>query len=484
MDRKIVIFGAGEQGKKLLFKAINSGIYISNFCDSNPKLGGAKLFNKKIIRVTELELKKNEYMVVISSPKYEEEIKRIIRKIGVSEGKIEIENASEILKCANIEITNYILDCMIRDSINKEIIVIGTVRNELIHILQMLDINVNIELSDLLTNAYGGEEAYSIKQYNSGQYFFIVLPDCEKFCGTLRKSGFKFIKDWKILSQYKNYNIYRKNYLDINLLHTKLDNCLIPGFTVFGDINCKNKIVILGNSTSDEADMGIQMWPEYLYEICKNKKLNDVVIYNGAVNSYKSSQELVKLIRDVVYLSPTIVIEYGGVNEVTYYNQNFPFLNKRFLDWKDAVENSDIKIPYEKHVAMGVDYKGKYTPYQYYKMMIEMMNAVCKIIGTKFACILQPTLAYKYGKFSLDEKSLILNQGLTEKFFEPYINFRKEYYENKVDIEYYWDKSTLMDEEKNVYIDHVHLNEYGNYIVAKSILKSIEDNNFIIKSMI
>lgn len=75
------------------------------------------------------------------------------------------------------------------------------------------------------------------------------------------------------------------------------------------------KIMVVGGSTSANCLYQYRSWPEELYEILK-KENRSVTIYNGAVEGYKSIQELAKVMRDVRMIKPDMVISFSGINDV------------------------------------------------------------------------------------------------------------------------------------------------------------------------
>lgn len=97
------------------------------------------------------------------------------------------------------------------------------------------------------------------------------------------------------------------------------------------DHETETRILILGGSTSDQF-YDQNNWPKQLYTRLKEGQYN-FKIYNGAVAGYNSSQELLKLLRDIRIIRPHIVISYNGVNEVFRSTKtNHPFISNHVLD--------------------------------------------------------------------------------------------------------------------------------------------------------
>lgn len=63
----VVIYGAGTSGERLLSQLLYDEIYVTYFCDSNPKMWGKKVLNKKVISPDELKEISGKSAVLISS---------------------------------------------------------------------------------------------------------------------------------------------------------------------------------------------------------------------------------------------------------------------------------------------------------------------------------------------------------------------------------------------------------------------------------
>lgn len=80
--KKIIIYGAGTSGKRLLSQLVFDGIYVDYFCDSNPSTWGTKVMNKMVISPDKLQDMKNECAVLVSSV-YCEEIYESLKKLDI-----------------------------------------------------------------------------------------------------------------------------------------------------------------------------------------------------------------------------------------------------------------------------------------------------------------------------------------------------------------------------------------------------------------
>ena len=74
------------------------------------------------------------------------------------------------------------------------------------------------------------------------------------------------------------------------------------------------KIMITGGSTTDDTFSNQRSWPSFLSEILNERKISHI-IYNVGIVGYNSSQELLKIIRDINILKPHIVISNSSIND-------------------------------------------------------------------------------------------------------------------------------------------------------------------------
>ena len=114
------------------------------------------------------------------------------------------------------------------------------------------------------------------------------------------------------------------------------DGQWLPGFVIYGDAMAEDAfwIVALGGSTTDPIDGN--NWPKQMQEILASEGV-PAVVYNGGVSGYSTSQELFKLIRDVLPLEPDLIISLSGVNDLAFLHSmpGHPMVHpyqKRLLD--------------------------------------------------------------------------------------------------------------------------------------------------------
>jgi len=302
--------------------------------------------------------------------------------------------------------------------------------------------------------------------------------------------GLKPGDDFKWIGRYGFENINAKYSFDPTLgCNIVSPDTRFPGFFVYGNpenINAK-RIVTLGGSTSDPSIYYFRNWSELLY-----KKFNDygieTVIFAGGVAGFSSSQELLKLIRDVPQLNPTAVINYSGVNNV-YLLKDYPFLIEYQLEicrFLEEYPDKNSKIPdlinrsANKKTTLGIKMDTeKIDKYNYWINHKKLMKCFSDIHGFKFLCFLQPNLlSMEKEKIRQDDKEYLLNRsfmgkyGITpEMYSQNAMEFRKRIKSDK-NKTWLFDLSTIFDDDiDGIYLDAIHVSEKGNEIIAQKILE-------------
>ena len=178
--------------------------------------------------------------------------------------------------------------------------------------------------------AINGDKVYSdqdIKLWDSGSYF-IVISSAQSWIikgikeqllqlGLIEEHDFYIFNKWMekregIIDINDYYFGYSRKYHENTGGYT--------GFKKFSDKNStkvRKRIVVLGGSTSDCGyNTAVTNWTEWL-EIILRESGCSVEVLAGGIQGYASSQELLKLIRDVLILRPDLVISFSGINDAT-----------------------------------------------------------------------------------------------------------------------------------------------------------------------
>lgn len=254
------------------------------------------------------------------------------------------------------------------------------------------------------------------------------------------------------------------------------------GFKVMGSYNEKYKsIICLGGSTTDYAMFGIKSWPEFLFELFQDNNVH-LNILNGGVGGYTSSQELLKLIRDGLELSPSLVISYSGIND---FMEKTPVLGHKYLYeiWdmmKPVVTESGIKARGMHHETLTVSYgtKSNLNVAEYWYRNEIMMCNICRGLNIPFLGILQPTILSK----GIDTRSLFeqrmrqtfATNGYTTEQIKKARQLVNEGCERNI-----VDFTSLFDQYENVFADACHVFEQGNKIIAEAIFQTIKEKHLL-----
>lgn len=254
---------------------------------------------------------------------------------------------------------------------------------------------------------------------------------------------------------------------DCFLGYSRMDD--IEGFKFFGDANAKMKILTLGGSTTDYSVSGINSWPYYLQkEIDKNNISCQVI--NGGIGGYYSGQELLKLLRDGIYLKPDIVISYSGINDAykKHRTEGHPLIAsylKRSLD-NVLPKKNKLSYGFEKELDIAEEWI----------MNTRMMRAICSELDIQFHSFLQPYANIGNYKLSEREEAFLNNYnsyfGVVE---ETKRFFYEKVWEKLPEYPYMHDLTDIFSGMTGIYYDICHVSEEGNEIIAKEIYKRIQD---------
>jgi hypothetical protein len=316
-----------------------------------------------------------------------------------------------------------------------------------------------------------------IYEEKSTIYILIVKEDYLQACKNLESLGFHQQEDYRVIFKPKYTNLFERFPLDVNIGYTSVTDDMdkeLPGITVFGNKDNKNayKIVTVGGSTSDSQAYLWKCWSQILYEKLKEDERmqqRGLILYSAGISGYRSSQELMKLERDLLDLNPDLVISFSGVNDtgitdypfVQYYSQTVfdLFVSGNISDMNGGKTVQSYTCGKKKSGSMA----------QNWLKHIRIMRAMCQEFGIHFVCFLQPMLGNKRNLLSKSEKELVLNgDGNILDRTEAFLKDAKELLE-EIRPDYIYDISDLFNHVEDVYIDDCHVTETGNRIIAYKI---------------
>jgi hypothetical protein len=256
-------------------------------------------------------------------------------------------------------------------------------------------------------------------------------------------------------------------------------------------------------------------WPEELSRIMENKKISGTVFCGGS-NGYKTSQDLLKLIRDVLEIKPNIVISYGGHNDFGTLTHGYHLYNgSHFWKARQSKRYSDVSfilpnlIYYVRKMMISGqiqsdeykkddEYWGIRSNMSIHEYLIrnwKIMNEICKLHDIDFYGVLQPCLGSteitrNNGIFTDMVRNRYLKDDLRsfyscEQLFDCYDQIHPEI----ARYSYTHDFSDIFDELplETIYAysyrgvqDIVHVSQKGNKIVAENMFQMLFEDEITI----
>lgn len=482
--RKVMIYGAGYVGKTIYLKLQEKGIEVVGFLDSDEKKSGTTLFGKKVYAKEILSTLPEDICIVEAGKGYYE-IDDFVRQSDEKYDRFYTlclpfeENVIWVDREKNLKIKQWPIvqlgEYCEHEQI-KEIILYGNnlalakKYAEIYACLDFLPVSfMTDEGSEELENVCITEdiiykESYLILLYEKDEKYFLdklfALGIDRCYVGTtISATGWNCPRGG-----------WDESVLDVNLGVSHNTNWLYPGIYIYGKNRSEDyKIAVLGGSTTDSMfDKHICSWVEIMY---KQYCHASITIFNGAISGYTSSQELIKLIRDIMRLNPNMIIVYDGVNDCPK--------GSRFRYLESLIEFSGKHIPttaYERvekdKIFNGIPSKGNNI--DDWLENIKYMYAIAKSKNIDFFSFMQPTL---YTKKNLDLHSKTLVQVKTLRNSDTATAahiFRKRAAEITNTYDYIYDLTFIFD-DVDVYMDYAHVYEKGNEIVAGHIWNIIKD---------
>ncbi len=506
--KNLYLYGAGSSGKRTCQILREQGIEINAFIDAD-----SGKWNKKIEDASSdafvygPELIGENDVIIISS-RYYPDIKKLLLKRGISEKNIfiDIRNSAEFSEepiyyknrvrlwfeytklyiIKGIEWWSFFWIVLMDFYEKKKIILYGV--NEftfqLIRLFELLEVQVAYCVDHVISQEnleMQGQnikyrEIYELAYEDMSDKIVYVVKVEEKEKGIengdytiLEKLGLTFFKEIRIFDSSvfairnvrvePDYGIKRDDLLDYTYIYKK-SSYQYPGYIVLGDESkAKKRILILGGSTSDVGlyESFIKSWPEFLAE-----KMEDAVIFCGAVCAYDSKQELLKLLRDGKQIKPDTVISYSGFNDVSQtHTEGFPYLRKRLTDQMQKQEVFGIKTAS--------------TRAEEWIESENMMRIIANAYGAEFIGIFQPVLSNKINK-SFNEKVIYAwSKELSWMQLKDFEDYQKETQELICKSPGLYDMTDLFqDETQEMFRDVCHLKEAGNRFLANAVYRLLE----------
>jgi len=473
LGNKVVVYGAGVNGRRLAEILFRQGREVLCFVESDPKsMGKKELLGKKIYSADLIAELDKSYDVIAAGAAWREML-AAVRERNPIISVFWFEQDCLCGTCLSSMHKFMYFDGLVK---NKSIYVYGVndVIKRFIGLARFMGYQVHGVLSDEEVN--GELEGIPIQLVENIAYetnFFIMAANKgrKEDYDTLTSLGLQYALDFTFISSMDiSMQFVRNTPLDVNLGYTYTGVGIYPGFTIYGRNSSDDyKIVTLGGSTTDGALYPFKSWPEILYEKWPDR---EVTVFNGGVVGYNSGQELFKLIRDVLELKPNIIIEYGTFNEIwgddrepyafNYVKEVFEYANKHMNRESDRFFHLFADEP----VCTGI--RKKRSKVAIWLSNISMMHKLAVLNGIQFYSFIQPDMFTKKHKNAF-EKGIWMNDF--DHIKETRLEFIRYIRENHIvqTYDYIYDLTALFDDWFDVYMDIAHVNEKGNYIIAEAI---------------
>jgi hypothetical protein len=357
-----------------------------------------------------------------------------------------------------------------------------------LNIAYCVDDNIDI-CSKQARNVY--DLAYEV----SGSFFVVVIqPDYHKpkICTVMTGLGLVRGIDYDIVLESSPFPIspLRDVNLGFSRCYNEYDN-RFPGFKIFGSGNEKSRrIVTLGGSTTDPTFMGIAAWPECLYNILIAEGLEEeFCIFNGGMASYTSSNELLKLARDVITLKPDFVISYSGINDFTYYLRQYsaaPRYKRPFIHFDQEKLFEFVSLQYGEAVLYGLQTDRDSA--KFWADNQRMMHAISEEFGIKYIGILQANTHSEGEVSQIIGMEETFSRGFGDEFNKNlhynYKNLKPIYdraEKNIEDLPYLLNFRHIFDDfnDYDIYYDECHAYERGNEVIAANVYENLLKKGYI-----
>ncbi len=480
--QSVAVYGAGHDGLHFLHAAEASGIAVRMFIDSDSGKTGQKLEGVAIYGTDVLKRLPVDMSVVIAVRDAYDEIDQTIsdQAPDLTRYRYNYRTLNDftekriLLEGKEIFCTNYIGRA--REVIrNKKVFVYGTSERsrKIARIYELLDFCVK----GLIDDGTCEDNTISIEEvlYESDFFVLISRKDYQRLSGVLEDLDLVMLRDVGLDNPFQvSYVGMRDEILDINLGHSFVGKQGVCGFSVIGNqVSPGKRIVVLGASTTEGELYSFKSWPEFLYKQINRK---DVTIYNGSVATYTSAHELIKLIRDVMFLKPDLVIAYdGALDMLSQFGTENPFAFdelKRAMDFAYKYR-SEIWLDHFSEIVP--PYSGLEVSTDLFNIWlgnIKKMKAICESEQIRFYSFFQPTLFYKK-KISKEERGLLWSSVTNIRTYEKAEEFKKRFEEISEQYRYIYDLSDIFDNKQDIYIDECHVFEKGNQLIAEAVYQII-----------
>ncbi|MBX3176532.1 MAG: SGNH/GDSL hydrolase family protein [Candidatus Hydrogenedentes bacterium] len=271
----------------------------------------------------------------------------------------------------------------------------------------------------------------------------------------------------------------------------------LPGFVIYGEADNEHAltVVALGGSTTDP--LVEENWPRMLANQFAAAGI-PARVYNGGVAGYSSSQELLKLLRDVLPLDPDLVISLNGVNDIGYLHAvpDHPMIHpyqRRVL--ASLAGDRPLSIPLLPNAvraalrlaggnaAPGMNWGTPVDapPHDQWLRNVRAMHAAAGEFGVPYLCVLQPILGFGHYEASPEERAMLDETAAQHAPRRDYIADMQAFYRNASEAAgaypFIMDLTGVFAGKSGMYRDSRHQTPAGVRVLAEAIYAHLEARN-------
>lgn len=474
LKNRAVICGTGNSSCALLMELLDTEVDVLGFLGKDRRWENTKLFNLPIF----YDLKQIKIDGVEFYVPHDFESNDVLDELSLSGCKIRyVDNSCKKKKYItfnsdnNVRVYAHFLQDLKRVCANRKLVLVGEKEQTvwLSEILRKLNYDIFEELE--LEKTYkshltANSSVYDLFLYREDPLCIVLVMDKNDATNYTKKllSGFGF-SDASICSISGRYSAnieYTMNLVfdgNVGYMYDKaISNQKLGPYEIWGkNTDTSLKVAVLGGSTSTPGYFQFASWPELLY-----KKMNangiEATVVSFADVGYTSAQELLRLERDILAFKPDVVVSFTGVNDNDIQKRENSFSlrvqKSLFNDFNNEKNYFGGLADYRRNAETWID-------------NVQMMKAICDLHDIRYLPILQPMIAAKDGKMTLNEKECLLN-------FYPYDNehfflSQKEFIEDVLSLikdKPFISNALHLFDNYDVYIDAVHSNERGNSLIS------------------
>lgn len=510
----IIVYGSGEYADRLVKSAIE--LKVSCYFDSNKKKAGT-FHNGIIVNHPSIRKELKGTTAVIIASIYYAAMYQLLLECGYLDNEIFVDIKNIFInedKGSYLRINRVLFACLGKNLYKKRVILYG--KRKTVDKVQNVFSHIGIDFSSVIGRENDSEDGtiYNLFYENQEETDMLLMTDESNLFQyeILKKMNYSDRKIIYISSDIMPafaISAFFHSY-KFELLHMGLDPIL--GYGKFSEKkesmlfakhvwirdDCERlekkplRIVTLGGSTTDEDGIRNKSWPEYLCDYLYAHNIS-YELYNGGVEGFTASQELMKLVRDVVELKPDICISYSGINNIYSDNQcadKFPFIhNQQKIVFDRLNLHFDIWGKRAACIEWGIGNNGARS--DFWLSQIRMQKAICDTFSIKYLSILQPDFFTKTHFMEKDQEFLAWMDTYVDngKLVSCNDNFRKQKRENKEfqtsisdkikNEDYIYDMRSIFDDIDGAYVDLVHVYSFANKIIAEKIYKLLENRQYL-----